>query len=189
MHATLLVFLAAAWLDALALDFFLAGKGSRRSTLVAGAATGGVLLLAAMAWFGALPASWPLDAGALSRYLVLVAFFAVLLQLCRPLPATGASSGQRSRTWLRLLPLLVANAVVLACAALGPAWLPDSRVALMTSAGATLAMLGLLPVGNAFLHRLRLGAPPSALKGAPMTLLSAAIAALGASGGTAWLPW
>lgn len=188
MHATLLVFLATAWLNASALDFFLAGPGSRREDSASAAATGAVVLLAVAVRVEGLPVDWPFDAAVLSRYLALFAFFAVLLQLCRPLPPVDATS-RSSRRWRRLLPLIVANAAVLACVALGPAWLPDARVAIATAAITSLAMLLLAPVGAAFLDRLRLGAAPPALRGAPLALLSAAAAALGASGWAPLLPW
>jgi Na+-translocating ferredoxin:NAD+ oxidoreductase RnfA subunit len=188
MHATLLVFLAAAWLDRWALDFFLAGPGSRRNVLVPGAAIGAVLALAVAVRSGIVPAGLPLDAAPLARYLALFAFFAVLLQSCRPLPESDATS-RPAPVWLRYVPLLVANAAVLACVALGVGGIPDAGVGLATAAGATLAIALLLPVGTAFLDRLRLAAAPTAWRGAPLALLSAATVALGASGWASVLPW
>lgn len=188
MQALFLVFLAAALLSELVLAVGLAqDAGTRRTRLTLGLGAGFVVLLAALLaspdWpglsFDPLPAQ-------LHDFLFAWCFLSVLMQLAcgRAHPARLRAGAQQ---WRVSLPLLSGNLAVLAYSITRGVLQP---VALLTiSVGLTIALALLVPVAMAVLDRLQVSLLPTPVRGTPIILLSAALAALGLTGLGPVLRW
>ena len=188
MHVLFLVFLAAAWLNELVMAVGLArNAGARRASLSLGLAAGVALLLPALLvspdWPGSSSAAVPAQ---LPDFLFAFCFMCVLMQLAsgRAHPAAFRAGTQQ---WRVALPLLSGNLALLGFAITqGP---PQPVAMLAASLGLTVALASLVPVAMAVLDRLQISLIPAPMRGTPISILSAAFAALGMTGLAPVLPW
>ena len=174
MQTLFLVFLAATWLSELVLAVGIAqDANARRGSLSLGLATGVAVLVPA------LLVSPP-------HFLFALCFMCVLMQLAsgRAQPALPQAGVQR---WRVALPLLSGNLAVVAHAIMVGSHKPAALLA--TSAGLTLALALGVPVAMAAQDRLQISLVPAPLRGTPIVMLSAALAALGLTGVAPVLPW
>jgi hypothetical protein len=174
MQALFLVFLAAAWLSELVLAVGLAQSAkARRGSLSLGLATGVAVLATAL-----LISPPP--------FLFALCFMCVLMQLAsgRAHPAPLQAGAQR---WRAALPLLSGNIAVLIHSIMAHSHKPAALLA--ASAGLTLALALGVPVAMAVQDRLQVSLVPASLRGTPIVMLSAALAALGLMGLGPLLPW
>ena len=188
MQALFLVFLAAAWLNELVVAVALArDTGVRHASLTLGLATGVALfltaLLAAPDWLGP---SFDAVPERLGDFLFASCFMCVLMQLAsgRAHPAALRAGAQQ---WRVALPLLSGNLAVMACSI--TQGLPKPVATLAASLGLTVALALLAPIAMAVLDRLQVSMVPAAMRGTPIIVLSAALAALGMTGLGPALPW
>lgn len=190
MQALFLVFIAAAWLNESVLAVGLAPNSEvRRASLSLGLATGAALLLSALP---AVPI-WPgsafqenLSDTRLPDFLFAVCFLCLLLQLASG-RAHPARLGPAAHRWRMASPLLSGNLAVLSqYFTLGP----RTPVAILSaSLGLTAAVILLVPVAMAVLDRLHVSLVPRSLRGTPIVILTATLAAIGLTGLAAGLPW
>ena len=143
-------------------------------------------LLAALAVVRAVPAWQP--PSRLSAYLLMFAFAATAMahsNACSRRPA-----GLVLPRWMlaarRWLPLLMANAVVLAYCVLDAGNLADLAALCFTASLAMVVLDALLPP---LLERQRVADVPAALRGAPIAGITAGVLALASMGLVANLPW
>ena len=173
MQALLLVFLAAAWLGEAVLAVGLAPNAqARRASLSLGLATGVAVVLSALL--------------ASPDFLLAFCFLCVLLQLSsgRAHPTRLAAAAQK---WRRALPLLSGNLAVLAHFFTAGPLAPGAM--LSSSVGLTIALVLLVPVARAVLDRLQVSLVPAFMRGAPIVIVTAALAAIGLTGMVQGLPW
>ena len=174
MQALFLVFLAAAWLSELVLAVGLAqNANARRGSLSLGLATGVAVLM-------------PVLVASLPHFLFALSFTCVLMQLAsgRTHPALPQAGVQR---WRVALPLLSGNLAVLAHAIMVGSHRPVALLA--ASVGLTLVLALGVPVAMAAQDRLHVSLLPASMRGTPIVILSAALAALGLTGLAPALPW
>lgn len=180
MLALLLIFLTAAWLSEGMLSVGLAPNAQvRRASLWLGLWTGAVLLsAAAMLRSAALPDAW--------NFLSAFGLLCVLLQLAsgRAQPAQLQGAAQR---WRMALPLISGNLALLAHVFIPVSPMPVT--ALWASVGLSIALVLLVPVAMAVLDRLQVSRVPAAMRGTPIVILTAALAAIGLAGLARSLPW
>lgn len=191
MQPLFLVFLAAAWLNELVLAVGLAQDSvARRANASLGLATGVAVLLTALSL--AMP-EWPGAAFKASEsgtrlldFLFVLSFACVLMQLAagRAHPARLKPAAQQ---WRIALPLLSGNLAVLAQAITGGS--PRPVATLAASIGLTFALALLAPVAMAVLDRLQVSSVPTPMRGTPVIILSAALAAVALMGLAPVLPW
>lgn len=191
MQALFLIFLAAAWLNELVLAIGLAPDPvARRASASLGLATGVAVLLAALLLAtpdSASAAFRASEAGTrLLDFLFALSFACVLLQLAsgRARPARLQPAAQQ---WRLALPLLSGNLAVLVQAITGGS--PRPVATLAASLGLTFALALLAPVAMAVLDRLQLSLVPTPMRGTPVVILSAALAAVALTGLAPVLPW
>lgn len=191
MQALFLIFLAAAWLNEGVLAIGLAPDPvARRASASLGLATGVVVLLAALSLAAPDWASAAVQAGEaetrLLDFLFALSFACVLLQL-----ASGRARPPRlkpaAQQWRVALPLLSGNLAVLAQAITGGS--PQPVATLAASIGLTFALALLAPIAMAVLDRLQLSSLPTPMRGTPVIILSAALAAVALMGLAPVLPW
>lgn len=188
MQALFLVFLAAAWLNEQILAVGLAQNAdARRASLSLGLATGVAVLLSALL----ASANWPgteFDAAParLPHFLFAFCFMCVLMQLAsgRTHPARLRAGAHR---WRVALPLLSGNLAVLAHSITEGS--PKPATLLAGSVGLTIALALLMPVAMAVQDRLQVSQVPAPMRGTPIIMLSAGLAALGLMGLGPVLPW
>ena len=190
MQALFLVFLSAACLNELVLAVGLArNAGARRASLSLGLATGVAVLLPALL----ATSGWPVSAlqvnaapPRLLHFLFAFCFLCVLMQLAsgraQPTPLKAAA-----QQWRVALPLLSGNLAVLAYST--TEGLPRPVAMLAASVGLTIALAVLVPVAMAVLDRLQVSLLPAPMRGTPVIILSAALAAIGLMGLAPGLPW
>ena len=174
MQALFLVFLAAAWLSELVLAVGLAQNANAlRGSLSLGLATGVAVLM-------------PVLVASLPHFLFALCFMCVLMQLAdgRARPARLQAGAQR---WRVALPLLSGNLAVLAHAIMVGFHRPAALLA--ASVGLTLVLALGVPVAIAAQDRLHVSLLPASMRGTPIVILSAALAALGLTGLAPVLPW
>lgn len=173
MQALFLIFLAAAWLSEAVLAVGLAPNAeARRASLSLGLATGFAALLSALL--------------ASPDFLIALFFLCVLLQLAsgRAQPVRLAAAAQR---WRMALPLLSGNLAVLAHSFTAGPHAPFAT--LSASVGLTIALVLLVPVAMAVVDRLQVSLVPTFMRGTPIVIVTAALAAIGLTGLAKGLPW
>ena len=190
MQALFLVFLAAAWLSEMILAIGLSPHAmSRRASLSLGLATGVAVLVPALLdsthWLGTASES---NSGAtrLPHFLFAVSFMCVLMQLAsgRARPA-HLSAG--ARHWRIALPLLSGNLAVFANYLISVPRRPVDTLA--ASIGLTITLALLVPIAMAVLDRLQVSRVPAPMRGTPIIILTAALAAVGLTELFPVLPW
>ncbi|OGT55670.1 MAG: hypothetical protein A3E01_17050 [Gammaproteobacteria bacterium RIFCSPHIGHO2_12_FULL_63_22] len=191
MQSLFLVFLAAAWLNEGVLAIGLApDPAARRASASLGLATGAAVLMTVLSlatpdWTGTVFKAG--EAGTrLLDFLFALSFACVLLQLAsgRARPARLNPGAQQ---WRVALPLLSGNLAVLAQAITGGSQRPVATLA--ASIGLSFALALLAPAATAVLDRLHVSTVPTPMRGTPVIILSAALAAVALTGLAPVLPW